>query len=295
MYTSNNSEMPTKIPIHFVDDDETSFDSSVPFDAVFPQGLSHAEDALEKVESVFPQALSDGEVLVYHSSGELAMSDEEFIDDPEVIAAISFLEVNEANEANRSAEEITSSSIEIAAIPPHVFMEQDAAAASVVIAARLERVEAELTMVNAERQELLERVTRVYADFENFRKRVEREKSRTFQGLAGDVARNLLPVLDNLQRAVEAQSSVQGSESEEFRHFLNGVELIHRQLTEVLESLGLKPVDTVGLPFNPHVHEAVATEYSEQLDRDTVVEEVVRGYHIGDTLLRPAMVRVSTR
>jgi molecular chaperone GrpE len=160
---------------------------------------------------------------------------------------------------------------------------------------RLERMEAELALVDGDRQNLAERLTRVSADFENYRKRSDREKSKTYQGLVGGVVQQLLPVHDNLARALEAEASVQATESEEFRHFLSGVELIYRQLDEVLKGMGLQPVETVGLPFDPHVHEAVATEQTDEFEPDTVTQELVKGYVLGDTLLRPAMVKVSTR
>ncbi|HEY0081415.1 MAG TPA: nucleotide exchange factor GrpE, partial [Pyrinomonadaceae bacterium] len=77
--------------------------------------------------------------------------------------------------------------------------------------------------------------------------------------------------------------------------FLHGVELISKQLNGVLESLGIEQVPTVGLPFDPHVHEAIATERTDEFEPDTVMQEIVRGYRLGEKLLRPAMVKVATR
>jgi len=85
------------------------------------------------------------------------------------------------------------------------------------------------------------------------------------------------------------------TESKEFRHFLHGVELINKQLNEVLESLGVQPIAAVGERFDPHVHEAVACESSDEYEPDTVIEELTRGYRIGERLLRPAMVKVAAR
>jgi molecular chaperone GrpE len=99
--------------------------------------------------------------------------------------------------------------------------------------------------------------------------------------------------MDNLTRALDAERSVEGSESEEFRHFLHGVQLISKQLAEVLESFGVQPIAAVGERFDPHIHEAVVTEPSDEHEPDTVVEELARGYRIGDRLLRPAMVKVA--
>ena len=161
--------------------------------------------------------------------------------------------------------------------------------------AELRRVEGELKKISDERQELNDRLTRRQAEFDNFRKRTERERTETYNRALGEVVRRLLPVLDNLQRALDAERVVEVKESEEFRHFLHGVELINRQLGGVLEGLGVEVVPTVGERFDPHVHEAVATEETDAAEPDTVTQEMQRGYRLGDKLLRPAMVKVATK
>ena len=102
-------------------------------------------------------------------------------------------------------------------------------------------------------------------------------------------------MVDNLKRALEAESSVESSESDEFRHFLSGVDLINKQLNGVLEALGVKPIAAVGEPFDPHVHEAVVTEATDDYEPDTVMQEIVAGYRLGDKLIRPALVKVATK
>lgn len=169
----------------------------------------------------------------------------------------------------------------------------DAAAGPAV--AELVATRAELKRVEAERADLLDQLSRRQADFDNYRKRTERERQETYHRVVGDVVGRLLPVLDNLRRALDTEASQQAGESEEFRHFLQGVELIYKQLTDVLESLGLQPVAAVGQPFDPHVHEAVITEQTEDYEPDTVIQELVRGYRLGDKLLRPAVVKVATK
>jgi molecular chaperone GrpE len=154
---------------------------------------------------------------------------------------------------------------------------------------------AELAKVRAERQDLRELLARRQADFENSRKRMERERNDTYQRVVVDLVGQLLPVIDNLRRALDAESSVEAGESAEFHHFLHGVELIDKQLNAVLERLGVEPVPAVGQPFDPHVHEAIATEQTEEFAPDTVVQEVRRGYRLGDRLIRPALVKVATR
>jgi molecular chaperone GrpE len=172
---------------------------------------------------------------------------------------------------------------------------QSGAQASGPMLAELIATRAELKRVEAERDDLLDRLARRQADFDNYRKRVERERGETYNRVVGEVVSQLLPVLDNLRRALDTEASLQAGESEEFRHFLHGVELILKQLNGVLENLGVQPVASVGQPFDPHIHEAVATEQTEDYEPDTVMQEIVRGYRLGERLLRPAIVKVATR
>jgi molecular chaperone GrpE len=161
--------------------------------------------------------------------------------------------------------------------------------------AELVATRAELKRTQAALSEAQESAARRQADFENFRKRNERERGEAYNRVAGEVARKLLPVLDNLGRALDAEKNIEVNESKEFRDFLHGVELISKQLHDVLESLGVQPIASVGERFDPHVHEAVVTEPSDKYEPDTVTEELARGYRIGDRLLRPAMVKVASR
>ncbi|HLM54978.1 MAG TPA: nucleotide exchange factor GrpE [Pyrinomonadaceae bacterium] len=159
--------------------------------------------------------------------------------------------------------------------------------------AELKRVEAELKKAQDERADFTDKMARRQAEFDNFRKRTERERSEVYGRALGDVVRRLLPVLDNLQRALDAERTVQTGDSEEFRHFVRGIELISKQLSGALESLGVEVVPTVGERFDPHVHEAVAAEETDEFEPDTVMQEMQRGYRLGDKLLRPAMVKVA--
>ena len=161
--------------------------------------------------------------------------------------------------------------------------------------AELIATRAELKRVEAENAELKNSLARRQADFENYRKRVDRERSDTYNRVVADVAEKLLPVSDNLKRALETEASVEAAESDEFRHFLSGVDLIWKQLNGVLEALGVKPITAVGEPFNPHIHEAVVTEATDEYEPDTVIQEIRSGYRLGDKLIRPALVKVATR
>jgi molecular chaperone GrpE len=161
--------------------------------------------------------------------------------------------------------------------------------------AELIATRSELKRVDTENAELKNQLARRQADFENYRKRIDRERSETHNRVVIDVAAKLLPVLDNLRRALEAEASVEANESDEFRHFLSGVDLIYKQLNGVLDTLGVKPVPSVGEHFNPHIHEAVEAEASDEYEPDTVTQELVAGYRLGDKLIRPALVKVARR
>jgi molecular chaperone GrpE len=161
--------------------------------------------------------------------------------------------------------------------------------------AELVATRAELKRFEAEVKELKDALARRQADFENYRKRMERERAETYNRVVADIAAKLLPVLDNLKRALETEASVEAAESDEFRHFLSGVDLIHKQLNGVLDALGVKPVLAEGEQFNPHVHEAVVTEQTDDYEPDTVMQEIVRGFTIGDKLIRPALVKVAVK
>lgn len=161
--------------------------------------------------------------------------------------------------------------------------------------AELVATRAELKRLEGEVRELRDSLARRQADFENYRKRMERERSETYNRVVADVAAKLLPVLDNLKRALETEASVEASESDEFRHFLSGVDLIYKQLNGVLDALGVKPVLAEGEQFNPHLHEAVVTEPTDEYEPDTVIQEIVRGFRLGDKLIRPALVKVAVK
>ena len=161
--------------------------------------------------------------------------------------------------------------------------------------AELIATRSELKRIEAENAELKNSLARRQADFENYRKRVERERTETYNRVVADLASKLLPVSDNLKRALETEASVEAAESDAFRHFLSGVDLIWKQLNGVLDAFGVKPIVSVGEQFDPHQHEAVVTEETDEYEPDTVIQEIRSGYRLGDKLIRPALVKVSTR
>jgi molecular chaperone GrpE len=143
-------------------------------------------------------------------------------------------------------------------------------------------------LARAEREiaELKDRQLRKMAEFENFRKRTEREKADYFRFALADFFRDLLPVLDNFQRAIEHAPA---AAEDEYRQ---GVELIYRQLAEILKKRGLTEVSTAG-PFDPNVHEAVAREETRDAEPNAILAVLQKGYYLNDRLLRPAFVKVA--
>ena len=139
-----------------------------------------------------------------------------------------------------------------------------------------------------QRDDYYDRLLRKQAEFDNYRKRTERERIQLSEAAAADLLGELLPVLDDLERALKADPG-----SEATAAFHRGVELIHRQLLETLRKRGVKPIESLGADFDPHFHQAVSYEPADGRREGEVVEEFSRGYLLGDRLLRPAMVKVA--
>jgi molecular chaperone GrpE len=141
----------------------------------------------------------------------------------------------------------------------------------------------------SENGDYYQRYLRATADFENFRRRRAQEFADLSRYSSEAAARALLPVLDNLERALE-----HAPESEDDKPFVDGVRIATRNFVSTLEELGVKPIEAVGRPFDPAVHEAIGGEDSADVDVDTVTTEIQRGWKLHDRLLRPAIVRIAT-
>jgi molecular chaperone GrpE len=143
-----------------------------------------------------------------------------------------------------------------------------------------------------ERDEIYDRLLRTTAEFDNYRKRIERERREWSEAAAADVMRDLLPVLDDFERALSTPLDA-GAGADAVGRYRDGVDLIRRQLLEVLRRSGVEPFDAVGRDFDPEWHEAVTTEPANAHRDGEVTAELRRGYRIGQRLLRPAMVKVA--
>lgn len=139
----------------------------------------------------------------------------------------------------------------------------------------------------SEKKDLFDRLVRKQAEIENVRKRVEREKEDFLQHATMSLIRALLPTVDSLERGLKHR------DEEIPEKFYKGMELIHKELLEVLKRAGLTPVESEGKMFDPHVHQAVETVETDQRRDQEVVEELQRGYKLKQRLLRPAIVKVA--
>ncbi len=144
----------------------------------------------------------------------------------------------------------------------------------------------ELRKLKSELDVLYDRLARQQADFENQRKRLAKEQADYREYALADTIKELLPIVDSFDRAIKHE----GGEDKDFR---SGVELINRQLHDVLAKLGVRPIPAQGEPFDPHLHQAVQMVDTDEVADNHVLEELQRGYKLKDRLLRPAMVRVA--
>ncbi len=147
---------------------------------------------------------------------------------------------------------------------------------------------AELEKLRAESEEYQQRLLRTQADFDNFRRRTVKEKEELGKYASAKLITELLPVIDNFERALSS-----AGESTDASSYTKGVEMIFRQLEGVLKAEGLTPMEAEGQPFNPEFHQAIMQVESDEHEEGVVVEVVQKGYLLKDKVLRPAMVKVS--
>lgn len=149
-------------------------------------------------------------------------------------------------------------------------------------------LEAEAAKFKAQADEYYAHLQRLQAEFDNFRKRTQKEKEELTKYASERVVEAMLPVLDNFERAMGSAKT-----NRDFDSFAQGVDMIFRQFQNVLTKEGLAVIEAVGQPFDPNMHEAVLQIDSEEHTENTVVEELQKGYTLKDKLLRPSMVKVS--
>lgn len=150
-----------------------------------------------------------------------------------------------------------------------------------------EDVSAERDRLLQEKADAQDRLLRLKAEFDNYRRRAERERADILAYANTESVRALLPILDDFERALKVETADVDKE------YARGMELIYNRLSDSLKKLGLEPITSAGQPFDPHVHHAVEMFETDSMPEQTVMEEYQRGYNFKGKLLRPAMVKVA--
>ncbi|TCP32333.1 molecular chaperone GrpE [Scopulibacillus darangshiensis] len=152
-----------------------------------------------------------------------------------------------------------------------------------------EKSDEEIQKLREEQETLQNRLLRVQADYENFKRRSNEEKIKNRKYGAQNLVEDLLPVVDNFQRGLDIQT-----ESDETNGLKAGLDMVFRQLKDALQKEGVKEIDALGKPFDPNSHQAVMKVESDEFESNTVVEVLQSGYTLNDRVIRPAMVKVSS-
>ncbi|UCB56893.1 MAG: nucleotide exchange factor GrpE [Candidatus Omnitrophota bacterium] len=148
----------------------------------------------------------------------------------------------------------------------------------------------QLSECSKEKQEYLDKLLRLHAEFENFKKRALKEKAQFLKLANEELISRLIDILDNFERAFEHANNMS-----DFKSLHQGVEMILKQIHQLLEKEGVKKIDCVGKPFDASCQEAIAHIETDKYAENTVVEEAQKGYYLGERLIRPAVVKVSTK
>ncbi len=171
-------------------------------------------------------------------------------------------------------------------------VETDTAAEAEVAAEDAEEValtiEEQLEAAQAEAVDFRDRWMRVQAEFANARKRMDKQRALTYQNATVDLTAKILPAIDDFERAID---NVPGEISE--NSWFEGIELVQKKLSGVLESIGVQPIEAVGQPFDPNIHEAIQQEPSDEYESGIVARELQKGYQLGDRVIRPSLVTVA--
>jgi molecular chaperone GrpE len=145
----------------------------------------------------------------------------------------------------------------------------------------------QIESLQQEKDEIYQKMLRLQAEFENFKKRSQKEKEAERKYKAQDIATELLPAMDNFERALQVEVTDATSS------LIEGITMVHRQLVDALKSQGVEAIDSIGKEFDPNIHHAVMQIEDDELESNTVVEEMQKGYMLKDRVIRPAMVKVN--
>lgn len=145
-----------------------------------------------------------------------------------------------------------------------------------------------------ERKDIQDKSDQRLKDFQNYKYRMDRERRGGHIDQVAVVTEKLLPAIDNLDRALESAEKLDGKKSDEFQQFYDGIILVNKQVREMFAGMGVEPIKTIGEVFDPNFHEAVSAESRDDLPPNTILDEMLRGYRIGNRVIRHSMVRVTT-
>ncbi|QHE53043.1 nucleotide exchange factor GrpE [Pontibacillus sp. HMF3514] len=148
--------------------------------------------------------------------------------------------------------------------------------------------DAEKAQLQQEKDEIQQRLIRLQADYDNFRRRTQKERENDKKYRSQDLINELLPVLDNFERALQVEVKEDSAQN-----FVEGMNMVYRQLKDALTKEGVEEIPAQGEPFDPHMHQAVMQVEDENYDSNVVVEELQKGYKLKDRVIRPAMVKVN--
>ena len=157
----------------------------------------------------------------------------------------------------------------------------------------IEKLKERVAGLRSERNEIQEKSDQRLKDFQNYKYRMDRERRGSFIDQISNLATQMLPVLDNLDRALESVSKLENQRSGDFQEFFNGIVLVNHQVREIFSEMGVEPVRSVGEIFDPNFHEAVSIEDNDDLPPNTITEEMLCGYRIGNRVIRHSMVKVT--
>lgn len=207
------------------------------------------------------------------------------------------IEIDEADFDDKNIPDFLKSDLPIENSQIHLSVPPNMEVSNKTETSKLEKeislLQEELSRMKTQRVELFEISRRRQSDFDNYKNRTERERSETFSKQLGNLAEKMLPVLDNLNRALDSTANFSEGNFLDYQHFLDGIVLVNQQLNEVLAGMGVQPIASVGERFDPYYHEAVETEESDNFPPHTITAELLRGYRIDNKVIRPSMVKVS--
>ncbi len=204
------------------------------------------------------------------------------------------IEIQDSEEADGDVPDYITQDLEASSpLMPGIAVTQATKARNYALENELSALKVRVLELKSERHEIQEKSDRRLKDFENFKYRMDRERRGAFIDQIANLASQMLPVLDNLDRALVSADHIEGARSPEFQQFFDGIVLVNQQVNDVFAHMGVQPIATVGELFDPNFHEAVATEIRDDIPHNTVSQEMLRGYRIGNKVVRHSMVRVA--